>query len=176
MGNFDAKYLKAAVYGANDGIVTTFAVVAGVMGAELSVRIVLILGLANMIADGISMAAGDYLGERSEQRLRARRKEDFKDSGLWKTGLVTFVSFVSAGSLPLIPYVASLFGMNQFSNHKFLYSIMATAVALFFVGSMRTLLTKGSWIRNGLEMLIVGAAAAGISYLVGMWVEQLLMH
>jgi VIT1/CCC1 family predicted Fe2+/Mn2+ transporter len=56
------RFLKAAVYGANDGIITTFAVVAGVAGAGLSVKIVLILGIANLIADGCSMGFGDYLG------------------------------------------------------------------------------------------------------------------
>lgn len=60
--------LKASVYGASDGIITTFAVVAGVAGAGLPSYIVLILGIANMVADGISMAIGDYLGSRSQQR------------------------------------------------------------------------------------------------------------
>jgi vacuolar iron transporter family protein len=69
-GNFDSKLLKAAVYGANDGIITTFAVVAGVAGAGLSPSIVLILGFANLLADGISMGIGDYLGERSESRFK----------------------------------------------------------------------------------------------------------
>jgi len=60
-------YLKDAVYGASDGIVTTFAVVAGVSGAALNPNIVLILGFANLVADGFSMAAGNYVGTRSEQ-------------------------------------------------------------------------------------------------------------
>ena len=62
----DGKYLKDAVYGASDGIVTTFAVVAGVAGASLDAIIVLILGFANLIADGFSMAAANYLGSKSQ--------------------------------------------------------------------------------------------------------------
>jgi len=59
--------LRDTVYAAHDGIITTFAVVAGVVGADLSAGIVLVLGIANLIADGISMGAGNFLGLRSEQ-------------------------------------------------------------------------------------------------------------
>lgn len=60
------QYVKSAVYGGLDGIITTFAVVAGVAGAALSPAIVLILGFANLIADGLSMAIGDYLSTKAE--------------------------------------------------------------------------------------------------------------
>ena len=68
------QYIKSAVYGGMDGCVTTFAVVAGVAGASLSGGVVLILGFANLIADGLSMAIGDYLSTKSEQEYqRAER-------------------------------------------------------------------------------------------------------
>ncbi|MBI2070673.1 MAG: VIT1/CCC1 transporter family protein [Elusimicrobia bacterium] len=72
------SYLKDFVFGAIDGAVTTFAVVAGVQGAGLSDRVVLILGIANLAADGFSMAVGNFLGCRSElqQIERARRMEE----------------------------------------------------------------------------------------------------
>src|SRR5688572_11789517 len=61
------KYLPEIVYGSMDGIVTTFAVVAGSAGADLSINIVLILGMANLFADGLSMSIGSYLSKKSEQ-------------------------------------------------------------------------------------------------------------
>lgn len=61
------QYLADAVLGATDGIVTTFAVVTGAAGASLSTGVVLIMGFANLAADGFSMAAGNYLGGRSQQ-------------------------------------------------------------------------------------------------------------
>jgi VIT1/CCC1 family predicted Fe2+/Mn2+ transporter len=64
------KYIKSVVYGGMDGIVTTFAVVAGVNGASLSAGVVLILGFANLVADGLSMSIGDYLSTKSEQEYR----------------------------------------------------------------------------------------------------------
>ena len=71
------SYLKDFVYGAIDGAVTTFAVVAGVVGAALDSVIIIILGVANLVADGFSMAVSNYLGSRAElqQREQARRSE-----------------------------------------------------------------------------------------------------
>lgn len=60
------NYIREFIYGGIDGAVTTFAVVSGVSGAELSPSIVLILGFANLVADGFSMAASNYLGTKSE--------------------------------------------------------------------------------------------------------------
>jgi vacuolar iron transporter family protein len=60
-------YLRDWVYGGIDGAVTTFAVVAGVVGAELSPDIVLVLGMANLVADGFSMASSNYIGTRTER-------------------------------------------------------------------------------------------------------------
>ncbi|MDJ1156999.1 VIT1/CCC1 transporter family protein [Chelatococcus sp. SYSU_G07232] len=63
----EASYIRDWVYGGIDGAVTTFAVVAGVAGANLSTSVVLILGLANLLADGFSMAAGNFSGTKVEQ-------------------------------------------------------------------------------------------------------------
>jgi vacuolar iron transporter family protein len=167
------KWLRASVYGANDGIVTTFAVVAGVSGAGLSANIILILGVANMIADGLSMGFGDYLGERAEQKLRQQRKQTFNSSRHWETGLITFISFVIAGSLPLLPYVFELFGVVMPGISIFLSSIVATGSALFLVGSLRVLFTKEHWFKSGLEMLGVGAIAAIMAYILGSVIEKL---
>lgn len=61
------SYLRDWVYGGIDGAVTTFAIVSGVAGAELGARVILILGAANLIADGFSMAASNYVGTKTER-------------------------------------------------------------------------------------------------------------
>lgn len=61
------SYLRDFIYGGIDGAVTTFAIVSGVVGADLSSGIVLILGFANLLADGFSMAAANYSGTRAER-------------------------------------------------------------------------------------------------------------
>src|SRR5215216_7794999 len=72
------------VYGATDGAVTTFAVVAGVIGALLSPSIVLILGFANLFADGFSMAIGNYLGTKAQAEYidKQRKREEWEIDNL----------------------------------------------------------------------------------------------
>lgn len=65
-----ASYVRDFVYGAIDGAVTTFAVVAGAAGASLESRVVVIMGLANLFADGFSMAVSNFLGTRAEEQQR----------------------------------------------------------------------------------------------------------
>ncbi|GBF11354.1 VIT1/CCC1 transporter family protein [Tepidibacillus sp. HK-1] len=69
------QYIKSFIYGGLDGIITTFAVVAGVAGAQLSSGIVLIMGFANLIADGLSMAIGDYLSTKAENEFKQSERE-----------------------------------------------------------------------------------------------------
>ncbi len=71
----DHSYLRDFIYGAIDGAVTTFAIVAGVAGAGLSNGVIIVLGLANLLADGFSMAVSNYLGTRAEHQQRERARE-----------------------------------------------------------------------------------------------------
>ncbi len=70
-----ASYLRDWVFGGIDGAVTTFAIVAGVAGASLSTNVILILGAANLLADGFSMAAGNYSGVKAEKDDYERLRE-----------------------------------------------------------------------------------------------------
>ena len=64
------------VYGATDGAVTIFAVVAGVVGASLSPSVILITGFANLFADGLSMSIGDYLSQKTHREyIQNQRKK-----------------------------------------------------------------------------------------------------
>jgi vacuolar iron transporter family protein len=176
MIKFNPKLLRAAVYGANDGIVTTFAVVAGVAGAGLSHNIVIVLGLANMIADGMSMGLSDFLGERSEQRMRKQLKGQYQKEHLWHSGLVTFIAFIIAGFFPLIPYLTGFIGFVIPEEHRFVLAIGTTAFSLFLAGALRTIVIGENWIKNGLEMLTVGMFAAAASYTIGWLIDAYLLQ
>lgn len=76
------SYLRDFVYGGIDGAVTTFAVVSGVVGASLSSNVILILGVANLVADGFSMAASNYSGAKTVaddvERIRAIERKHIR--------------------------------------------------------------------------------------------------
>ncbi|HEU4884421.1 MAG TPA: VIT1/CCC1 transporter family protein [Longimicrobium sp.] len=154
-------YLRDLVYGANDGIITTFAVVSGVAGASLDARTVLILGAANLLADGFSMGASNYLSIRSDEAVRSSRGEAVGEPYPLRHGIATMGAFVLAGVVPLIPYVTVPPGA------RFIVAIIATLVTLFVVGALRSAVTALRWWKAGLEMLAVGALAAAVSYGVG---------
>jgi vacuolar iron transporter family protein len=151
-------YFPDLVYGANDGIITTFAVVSGVVGANLSERIILILGFANLLADGISMGASNFLSRRSypEAADRADRPEAARH------GAATVAGFVTAGTIPLVAYLLPLP-----DDSRFPVAVLLTLGTLFTVGASRALITRLAWIRSGLEMLLVGTLAAAVAYGIG---------
>src|SRR3989338_1058245 len=98
-------YFKDIVYAANDGIITSFAVVAGVAGVGLAPRIVLVLGMANLLADGFSMAVSDYLGTKSQEEYLERDGHSVPQTNPQGAAEITFVVFIAAGLLPLAPYM-----------------------------------------------------------------------
>ncbi len=73
-GGAGSQYIGDMVLGGLDGIVTTFAVVSGVAGADLGANVLLILGMANLLADGFSMATGSFLSLKSEQEYHEKEK------------------------------------------------------------------------------------------------------
>ncbi|SFE02794.1 VIT1/CCC1 transporter family protein [Roseivivax sediminis] len=209
-------HLGDAVYGAIDGAVTTFAIVAGVQGAGLPVSVVLILGVANLLADGVSMALGNFSARRAEaedlSRLRevearhirlapegereelrqilaakglqghvleeavaaiAARREAWIDLMLTDeygkslsepraagAASVTFAAFVSAGSVPLMPFVIGV-------GDPFSAAIVATGLAFFLIGALRSRWSLRPWWRSGAETALIGAIAASVAYGVG---------
>ncbi len=84
---FSYSYLRDFIYGAIDGTVTTFAVVAGVTGAHLQISVVIILGLANLFADGFSMAISNYLGTRADEQLHHKiRLQEYEHIQIFPEG------------------------------------------------------------------------------------------
>lgn len=152
------KFLPNMVYGANDGIITTFAIVAGAVGAALPERVVLILGFASLLADGFSMGASNYLSERTPDRDEERRSHSQAARG----GLATLVGFLIPGVMPLVAYLIPLS-----ADLRFPVAIALTLTTLFIVGAGRALVTDLAWWRAGMEMLIVGALAAAVAYVIG---------
>jgi len=155
-------YVRELVYGANDGIITTFAVVAGVSGGGLSLSVVLIIGAANLLADGLSMAVGSYQAIRAHESVLEAENLPEEEARPLRHGLATFVAFVVAGAVPLLPYVVPALPMDRFS-----LSVALTLLALFTVGALRATITNVRWWRAGFEMLGLGAIVAAVSFAAG---------
>lgn len=223
------NWLPDFVYGGIDGAVTTFAIVAGVVGAGLSTPIILIMGFANLIADGFSMAVGKYSSDKAElDRIRAieadeqrsieekpkEEREEVKqilkqfgfsganlrqaqrvitsNKDAWvhlmlhhefhiledniqpkKGALATFVAFNLVGLVPLLGYLLQLIiPMND--SGVFMATCVATLVALFLVGVVKTRFTDQKWLWGGLETAAIGGIAAAIAYGLGALLGKLL--
>ncbi len=210
------NYLRDWVYGGIDGAITTFAIVAGVVGANMSIRVVLILGAANLLADGFSMAAANYSGTKSElddyRRIRkieerhidlypegereeirqiylakgfrgddldqmvaiaTSSKEHWLDLMLTeeyglsnvlrsplKSAMATFLAFVLAGFVPLIPFII---GLDQAA----ILATIMTGMVFVLIGSAKSRWSTQHWLWSGLETLGIGLGAALMAYLIG---------
>lgn len=159
------KYLREIVYGGNDGIVTTFAVVAGFAGAQrdptssaIPIFSVLLFGLANLFADGLSMGLGSFLSLRAQQDVQ----KNLMNENPYIVGCITFFSFLLFGSIPLMPYVFKLGYIPVFQQ-----SIAFTLFALLLLGILRAIVTRRNALRGIFETLMVGGISASAAYFVG---------
>jgi VIT1/CCC1 family predicted Fe2+/Mn2+ transporter len=216
------NYLRDWIYGGIDGSVTTFAVVSGVVGAHLSPAVIVIMGFANLFADGFSMAASNFLGTKAEhddiRRLAAiehrhieltpdgEREEvrqifaakGFTGSDLervvalitsdrerwvrtmlteeyglplqarspWMAALTTFSAFALCGLVPLIPFLLGMGGALA-------VSISLTGLVFLVIGSIKSRWSTVSWWRSGLSTFLVGAIAATLAYVAGVFLKNL---
>jgi VIT1/CCC1 family predicted Fe2+/Mn2+ transporter len=217
--------LKQIVYGGNDGIVTTFAIVAGFAGAaadgtaQIGAIAVLVFGLANLFADAVSMGLGEFLSTRSQRDLYMAQRQvelrelrenpeqereeilsmlterglsdadaetashllmkspelvadmmmsyelempDMRTARPAMDGLVTFLSFVAFGAIPLIPY----FLLDPVSA-TFWLSVGATFAALLGLGLLRFAATREELFRCLWETVLVGGVCAAVAFAGG---------
>jgi VIT1/CCC1 family predicted Fe2+/Mn2+ transporter len=162
-------YLGDLVYGANDGLITTFAVVAGVSGGQLSARALLIVGAANLFADGLSMGVGNYLSIRSHEGALAAENLPEEEASPARHGLATWLAFMSAGAVPLIPFIVGSVGALALR-----LSIALTFATLFGIGAARAMITTDRWWRAGLEMFGLGVVVALAAYASGAGIAAVL--
>jgi VIT1/CCC1 family predicted Fe2+/Mn2+ transporter len=155
-------YIRDLVYGANDGIITTFAVVAGVAGGSLSTVAVLVVGAANLAADGLAMGVGNLLAIRAHESALAAEGRPEEETYPWKHGAATLLAFVSAGAIPLLPYI-----VPAATGGRLFWSAAFTLASLFGVGAARAAITGERWWVTGLEMLILGGVVAIAAYGAG---------
>jgi VIT1/CCC1 family predicted Fe2+/Mn2+ transporter len=208
------SYLRDFIYGGIDGTVTTFAIVAGVAGADMPGGVVLVLGLANLVADGFAMGAANYAATKAERddyiRLLAVERKHIavepggereeirqifggkgfdgaelervvevitSDEERWaktmaveeyglspavkspvRAALSTSAAFVLSGLVPLVSYLI---------GYSLAASAAATGLVFFAIGAAKSRWSLAGWVRSGLETLLIGMSAAGLSFAIG---------
>ena len=209
--------IRDVIFGANDGLVSILALVAGVYGAVTESSIILITGISGAIAGTISMGAGAYLSTKSEKEVTQKEnerkglisgsteekrealieiylKQGFKrreaesvadrviegiefDSaqtigevtGLttqddWppsKAGILTGISFLVASIIPILPF--AIFDVVPAA----IIAMIGSIITLFLIGASKAMFSRGSWLRSGLENMLIGMLAAAATYVVG---------
>ncbi|GIJ77068.1 Predicted Fe2+/Mn2+ transporter, VIT1/CCC1 family [Micromonospora phaseoli] len=210
-------WLRPAVFGAMDGLVTNIALIAGVGGGGVSPRNIVLTGTAGLVAGAISMALGEYTSVRSaneqlaaevakerqelerhpeaearelaemwmarglpehlavgvaealrqdpEQALRVHVQEELgvnpdEQPDPWTAALSSFLCFSVGALVPLLPY---LFGATSLA-----LALAVGGLGLFVAGAVVARFTNRRWFSGGLRQLLLGAAAAAATYLIGM--------
>jgi VIT1/CCC1 family predicted Fe2+/Mn2+ transporter len=209
-------WLRPAVFGAMDGLVSNFALIAGFAGSSAQSATIALAGLAGLVAGALSMAAGEYVSVASQTeltkaeiaveqrelrrnpvaeeaelaalyvergvdadlaakvahqlsrdreqawRIHAREELGVDPDDLpspWTAAISSFSSFAVGALLPLIPY---LLGASSI-----LASLILSACGLFTAGAVTARFTNRSWLYSGVRQLVLGAAAAGVTFLIG---------
>ena len=165
MKTISQKYLPEFVYWGIDGSITTFAIVAWSVGANLDASVILILWFANVLADGFSMSVGAYLSADASEEAVEKKERFYK-------ACATFVSFIVLGLIPLSIYVLEYF-WAIFSN-TFLITSVLTVLSFAFIGYMKSFVARSSLFKNMFETILLWIAAAGLAYYVWYALEKII--
>jgi vacuolar iron transporter family protein len=209
-------WLRPAVFGAMDGLVTNIALIAGVGGGGVGAHSIVLTGVAGLVAGAISMGLGEYTSVRTqneqvdseiakerrelernpaaeaeelaekwiarglppdlahqvavavgrdvEQALRVHAQEELgidphETPSPWVAASSSFVCFSLGALVPLLPYL--------FGAHALWLALAAGGVGLFTAGALTARFTNRRWWRSGLRQLVLGGAAAGVTFLIG---------
>ena len=144
--------VRPAVLGGVDGLVTSFVIVAAGVAGSIEKRIVLLFGVASLVADAVSMAASEFLSVRTEGGLLA---------AALKQGSVCAASFLLLGALPLVA-----FALSATTSVTATSTIAVFAIALCGIGLVRARFTGERWSTCVAEALAIGCAAGVVGYAV----------
>jgi vacuolar iron transporter family protein len=209
-------WLRPAVFGAMDGLVTNIALIAGVGGGGVSPHTVILTGFAGLVAGAVSMGLGEYtsvstqndqvahevakekaelerypdveaeeladmwiarglpeslarqvaeeLSKNPEEALRVHAQEELgvnpaDQPSPWIAALSSFLCFSIGALVPLVPYLLG--------THQLWLSLAVGGVGLFVAGALTARFTSRSWYGSGLRQLLLGLAAAGLTFVIG---------
>lgn len=173
-----SKHVRGIVFGGMDGILTMFALLAAVAGSKhMSASLTLVIGTSTVLADALSMGAGEYLSAKAEEELAPRELDE--PSPIEK-GVAMFIAFTLFGSLPLLGCVLSTLLSRstllpaEAQPVSLLLSAIITGLTLFGLGAIKSQFGAGIWWQAGFEVTGIGGAAASVAYFTAKIVEKLM--
>lgn len=146
------------IYGGMDGVITTSAIIAGIIGANISTKYALVLGLANLCADGFSMGISRY---------NSLVDMNFSTKYPLYASIITFLSFVVMGAIPFIPFLFISFD-NDILLKQMLF--VCSFVAFILIGVIKGFFTK-KYLKSIGEVVIIGSIGIYISFRVSRYVK-----
>ena len=209
-------WLRPAVFGAMDGLVTNIALIAGVGGGGASVHTVILTGFAGLVAGAVSMGLGEYTSVRTQndqvaneiakERAELERNPEFEAEELagmwiarglperlarqvatvlsknpdealrvhvqeelgvnpeeqpspWTAAISSFLCFSLGALVPLLPYLLGATALWL--------ALAVGGVGLFAAGALTARFTNRGWLRSGVRQLVLGLAAAGVTFVIG---------
>jgi vacuolar iron transporter family protein len=176
---------RAALLGVSDGLVTNVSLILGVAAAGVSADLVLVAGIASLIAGACSMAVGEYISMRGqaellESILDTERRELGTDpvkanatlrsklginpdelGSAWRSAISSFVMFSLGAVIPLVPWFFAG------GNPAIWVSVGLSAASALGIGAYLGVATNGRWIWAASRQLFVLVLAAGITYMIG---------
>lgn len=151
-------YLRSAMFGFQDGLVSTTGVVVGISAGVEQKAIIILAAIVAVMVEASSMAAGQYSSEKAVHQMdkTGRHKDD-----LMVGAGIMFFSYLLAGLVPIIPIIL-------FDQPLALYlSIIFAFIGLFIIGYVKGYIVAQKPLRSALELFIIGAIATSIGLIVG---------
>jgi VIT1/CCC1 family predicted Fe2+/Mn2+ transporter len=149
-------WLRAATFGAMDGLVTNIALIAGVGGGGVSPGTIVLAGVARQVAE--------VLKNNPEEALRVHAQEEMgvdpdNRPNPWTAAISSFVCFSIGGLVPLLPYLLGSTSLRL--------ALSVGGLGLFGAGVLIARFTRRPWWVSGLRVLLLGATAAAATYGIG---------
>lgn len=158
MSNIHEDYLRSALFGLQDGLVSTTGVVAGISAGVESKAIIILASFVAVTVEASSMAAGQYSAEKAVHQLDKTGKHT---DNLILGAVIMFLSYLLAGLIPIIPVVL----LNQPAARY--VSIVFAFLGLFVIGFIKGKIVEHKPFRSAAELFIIGAVATAVGLLVG---------
>ncbi len=159
--------LPEFIYGGMDGIITTVAIISATLGANISNQYALILGSANVLADGFSMGISRY---NSLLDITNSSNSNLSKKSPLYSGIATFVFFVIMGFIPLIPF------FFHFSNpYFFKLTLLGLSISAFAIIGIIKGIHNNTILKSLFQTLLIGMTGAFISFKVSSYMTQFII-